>query len=111
MENESFINALNNAIGQAIEQIKSGEIATDYSLYDLLCRDDADITVTPKERKAIKETVNLKNKCKVTDTELKELVGQIGFPTDFPLEIKLFFLCEQIREQYGSRRDSGKRKF
>ncbi|MDE7107277.1 MAG: hypothetical protein K2O39_03055, partial [Clostridiales bacterium] len=75
---------------------------SDGALYDLIMGDKLKGCSTA-EKASIEKIVLVKKKCKITDDELKKVINQMGFPDFITREERLFFIHEQLHEQYGMR--------
>lgn len=93
---KKFCNALNNAIGNVLEQIKNGNICPDISLYNLIISNNP-----PPEQTArniydeITRTIAFYS---ISSDELKTIISSIAFPKDIPIAVKLHVVLEELTE-------------
>lgn len=97
-----FEKELNGAINEHLELIKSGQVNSDCTLYDLIMGGKF-IDCSEEEKVLVKRILSLKKQRLVSNDELKKVINEIGFPVYIPRVVRLYIVREQLREQYVKR--------
>ena len=95
-EKNDFMKEFNNAAGDALEQIKSGEIKPDDSLYDFIKLGIPPTDISARHTyEEIKKAIDI---CAISDDELKTLINSIAFQKEIPLAVKLYVVLNALIE-------------